>query len=101
MSELKNYINISGEKIPCRYEKVDIYELEFFEDDSGDSTNDNDNNKVDFTGDEAKRAFGKYIEKKGKRWSEVFEVLGVKSMAEVTNYKEAYNQIKAWIEKED
>jgi len=78
----------------------DIYggkELEFFADDSGDSST---NGTVDFAGDEAKIAFGKYIEKVGKRWSEVFEVLGVKSMAEVTDYKDAYNKIKAWIEGE-
>lgn len=80
---------------------ADVYggkELEFFADDSEDSS---DGNVVDFAGDEAKRAFGKYIEKTGKRWSEVFEVLKVESMAEVTDYKDAYNKIKEWIEKED
>ncbi len=83
---------------------ADIYggkELEFFAEDNADSSDADSDNKVDFTGDEAKRAFGKYIEKTGKRWSEIFEVLGVKSMTEVTDYKEAYNLVKAWIEKED
>ena len=80
---------------------ADIYggkELEFFADDSEDSEG---AVIVDFAGDEAKKAFSKYIEKIGKRWSEVFEVLEVKSLAEVTDYKNAYNQIKAWYEKED
>jgi len=80
---------------------ADVYggkELEFFADDSEDSGT---SGTVDFVGDDAKKAFGKYIEKTGKRWSEVFEVLGIKGLAEVTDYKEAYNKIKAWIEKED
>lgn len=31
MEDKKNYITISGEQIPCRYEKIDIYRLEYYE----------------------------------------------------------------------
>jgi len=75
----------------------DIYggkELEFFAEDS----NDNDDSKIDYTSSQAQTEFGKYVNKTGKRWSEVFKVLGVKDLSEITDYKDAYSKIKEWIE---
>lgn len=49
----------------------------------------------------AKTAFNMYVAQNKKRWSEVFSILNVKDFSEITDYKEAYNKVKKWVEKED
>jgi len=40
------------------------------------------------------QALNELVTKSGKAWSWVFNVLGVKSLAEVKDYKDAYNKVK-------
>ena len=75
----------------------DIYggkELEYFATDEAEESS-----TVVMDDDKAKRAFNKYITDKGLKWSEVFTMLEVKSMSDITDYKEAYNKVKQILEK--
>jgi hypothetical protein len=51
---------------------------------------------VVMTGDRsvAQKAFNELVQKKRIPYSKVFELLGVKSMAEITDYGQAYNTLK-------
>jgi hypothetical protein len=57
---------------------------------------DNDKSKS-----QASRAFNKYVDKIGMKWSDVFKALGVTNANELTDYKQAYKTLKAIVEKED
>ena len=46
---------------------------------------------VDYSGGEAMRAFGKFLEKNHISWSETFRILGTRDIAD---FKEAYNKVK-------
>lgn len=71
----------------------DVYggkELEYFADDS--------TSEAELNQNQAKRAFDKYVSNTGIKYSEVFQILDVKSLADITDYKEAYQKIKNHIE---
>lgn len=68
----------------------DIYggkELEYF------ATDEDGDSQVDFGGTEAARAFGKFLSEKHVPVSKALGLLGVKSLAEIKDYKEAYNVV--------
>ena len=68
----------------------DIYggkELEFF------ATDEDESNSMDFSGDEAARAFGKFLSEKHIPVSKALGILGVKSLADITDYKQAHDTI--------
>jgi len=74
---------------------IDVYwgkEVEFFADDEDDKEI-----KPDYTSNEAEKAFGRYVEKKKKTYSQVFMLLGIGSLNDITDYKEAYNKlVEVW-----
>lgn len=68
----------------------DIYggkELEFF------ATDEEEDTQLDFSGSEAARAFGKFLSSKHIAVSKALGILGIKSLAEITDYKEAHDRI--------
>lgn len=48
----------------------------------------------DFTGSEAANAFNDFVKKHQIKWSEIFEILKIKSPSEITDYKDAHDKIK-------
>jgi hypothetical protein len=74
----------------------DVYggkELEFFAED-GEET------QVEMTTSDAARAFNKFVESRHVPYSRVFSILGVKSMGEIADFKEAYNKLKEALDNE-
>lgn len=51
--------------------------------------------------DEWQTVFNKLVKDSGIKWPKVFEVLKVKSLGEVEDFREAYEQLKYYFEKED
>lgn len=74
----------------------DIYggkELEYF------TTDDNEEGTLDFSGDQAAKAFGKFLLEKHIPVSKACEILKVTSLAEVKDFKEAHSIITKELEK--
>ena len=74
----------------------DIYggkELEFF------ATEEDEESSIDVGGTEASRAFGKFLSEKHIPVSKALQILSVKSLADITDYKQAYETVKKEIEK--
>lgn len=72
----------------------DVYggkELEFFATEESEET-------MDFTGDQAARAFGKFLSEKHIAVSRALEILEVKSLSEIKDYKEAHDKTIKWKE---
>jgi hypothetical protein len=75
---------------------LDVYwgkELEFFAEEG--------EVQVKMTTSDAARAFNKFVESRHLPYSKVFSILGIKSMAEIANFKEAYNKLKEALDGED
>lgn len=71
------------------YGRKDLSE-DFFE------SNEEESGEIDWGGSDAQKAFTKHLQKRGVRPSEAFTVLGVPSMAEITDFKEARDRIDNW-----
>jgi len=74
---------------------LDIYwgkELEYFSTEAAEED-------IDYTSSEAARAFGKFLSGKHIAVSRALQILGVKSLAEIQDYKIAYETIKKELEK--
>ncbi len=70
---------------------LDVYwgkEIEYF-------TPEAEEEGIDFTSSDAARAFNRFVQDKHLSWSEVFQILGVKSLSEVKDFKQAYEKVKA------
>ncbi len=70
----------------------DVYsgkELEYFADDAS---------GTELNQSQAKKAFDKYVSNIGAKYSDIFNLLGIKSLAEITDYKEAYQKVKSHYE---
>jgi hypothetical protein len=80
----------------------DVYggkELDYFGDDNSIKEDGSPSGSgVTLVANATKRAFDKYITDIGLRYSDVFKLLGITSMTEITNYKDAYMQLKAKVE---
>ena len=65
--------------------------------DIGDILGNQDEIRSDNVSDLALKAFNQYIESKHKTYSQVFMLLGIKSLSEITDYKEAYDKlVEVW-----
>ena len=68
----------------------DVYggkEIEYF------ATDEDEESQLDFTSNEASRAFGKFLSEKHVAVSKALSALGVKSLADIANYKEAHDKL--------
>ena len=69
---------------------LDVYwgkELEYFAEDE-------EGAQVEMTTSDAARAFNKFVESRHIPYSKVFSILGVSSMAEIADFKEAYHKLR-------
>lgn len=74
----------------------DIYggkELEYF------ATDEEEGSTVDMAGDQAAKAFGRFLNSKHLAVSKACEILGIKSLAEITDFKQAHDTITKELEK--
>ena len=75
---------------------ADVYagkELEFYMEDK--------DFLADMGNDQYQQVFTKLVTDSKMKWQEVFKILGVKGLAEVTDFKQAYETLKDYVSKEE